>query len=233
MAAPLQIRSISEPKPEPAVEADPASEPARPKTYIPSGSIITGVTLTGVDAPTGRSASSMPIPVLIRVQHEAILPSRFRADVREAFILAEAFGDLSSERVYMRAQKFSMVLTDGKVVDRAIQASAIGPDGVAGVYGKLVSKQGQMIANALFAGFADGASRAFGGNSYGFSGSGGADPSQVAVGGFSGGASTALDRVASYFLAQADAAHPVIATAPGQRVSLILLNGFDLDLAGR
>jgi conjugal transfer pilus assembly protein TraB len=228
---PLQIRTVVEPPP-PVVEATAATERPVPKTYIPSGSIFSGVILTGVDAPTGRSASANPLPVLIRIQHEAILPSRYRADVREAFVLGEAFGDLSSERVYIRAQQISMVLANGKVVDRPIQASAVGSDGSAGLRGRLVSKQGAMIAKALLAGFADGASRAFANNSaYGFSGGGGIDPGQVAVGGFSGGASTALDRVASYFLAQADAAHPVVELPPGRGVSMILLRGFELDLA--
>lgn len=230
---PRGIVTIESPAP---AKADPSKADAkakpRPKTYIPSGSIMSGVILTGVDAPTGRSASSNPLPVLIRVQHEAILPSRYRADVREAFVLAEAFGDLSSERVYIRAQQFSMVLRDGTVVDRPIRASAVGSDGSAGLRGKLVSKQGQMIANALFAGFADGAARAFGGNNGGYYG-GGFNPGDAAQSGFSTGASTALDRVASYFLQQADAMHPVIEMAPGRGVSLIVLSGFDLDLASK
>jgi len=42
------------------------------------------------------------MPALIRVKHQAILPNRVRADVRECFLLVSGFGDLASERAQLR-----------------------------------------------------------------------------------------------------------------------------------
>ena len=52
---------------------------------IPAGSILRGVLLSGMDAPTGRQSRRDPYPALARIKHDAILPNRFRADVRECF----------------------------------------------------------------------------------------------------------------------------------------------------
>lgn len=195
--------------------------------YIPTGSIMTGTLLTGLDAPTGRQAQGQPIPVVIRVKHDAILPSRYTSDVREAFILAAGFGDLSSERAYLRAERFSMVLRNNEVIDIPIKMSAVGNDGKSGLRGRLVSKQGAVIGKALLAGTADGVSRAFGGRSSygGFGDNDLPQSSEVMAAGFGGGASTALDRIAAYFLDQAESMYPVIEIDAGREVSMVLLEG--------
>ena len=50
--------------------------------YIPSGAIISGVFLNGIDAPTGKSSQKNPFPTLIRIQKDAILPNYYTADIR-------------------------------------------------------------------------------------------------------------------------------------------------------
>lgn len=201
-----------------------------PDVYLPTGSILTGVLLNGLDAPTGRNAQGQPVPVVVRLKHEAILPSRYRSDVREAFVLAAGFGDLSSERAYLRAERLSMILRDGRVIDVPIKMAGVGSDGKTGVRGTVVSKQGALIAKALLAGTAEGVSRAFGGNNYGSFGRGNDLPESrdLMVSGIGGGTSSALDRVASYFLQQAEAMYPVVEIAAGREVSFILLEGTDL-----
>lgn len=242
----------SNPRPGPAAPAQPVEPPSAPamqvvrgkprevtapppppiarEVYIPTASIMTGVLLNGLDAPTGRAAQSQPVPVVIRLKHEAILPSRYRSDVREAFVLAAGFGDLSSERAYLRAERLSMILRDGRVIDIPIKMAAVGGDGKTGIRGNVVSKQGALIAKALIAGTAEGVSRAFGGNSYGSFGRGNdlPDSRDMIASGIGGGSSSALDRVASYFLQQADAMYPVVEIAAGMEVSFIVLEGTDL-----
>lgn len=210
----------------PAESAATAARRSIPPVFIPTGSIFTGTMLNGLDAPTGRQASSQPIPVLVRVKHEAILPSRFRSDVREAFLLGAGFGDLSSERAYIRAERLSMILRDGSVIDIPLRAAAVGPDGKTGVRGRVVSKQGAVIGKALLSGMADGISRAFGGTQIG----GGTNGEDVDLTGaaFGGGASSGLDRIASYFLAQAEAMYPVVEIDGGRELSFILLEGVEL-----
>lgn len=128
---------------------------------LPSGSILSGVLVTGMDAPTGKQAQKDPFPSLIRIKAEAILPNRFRADFRECFLIAAGWGDLSSERAYMRAERLSCVRNDGSVLESGLDAYASGEDGKAGIRGRLVSKQGQILARSLMAGFMQGVAGAF------------------------------------------------------------------------
>lgn len=198
--------------------------------YLPSGSIIRGVLLNGVDAPTGRAAMKDPVPVLARIKHDAILPNRYRADVKECFVILDAIGDLPSERVMMRTSTLSCVRKDRTVIDMALKAYAIGEDGRAGLRGTVINKQGAIIAKALVAGFAEGASNAFGGNNNMLSPVGQNGEIQIDVGrsgkaGVMGGASSALDRIAAYYLDLADQMHPVIEIDSARRVSLVILQG--------
>ena len=55
------------------------TQAAKDALFIPAGTILRGVLLNGLDAPTGQGARSQPTPALVRIKHEAILPNRFRA----------------------------------------------------------------------------------------------------------------------------------------------------------
>ena len=135
---------------------------ANPDTvYLPAGSIISGVLLTGVDVPTGQLAQSDPLPALMRVKHEAILPNRYRSDVKECFIIVAAQGDLSSERALMRSESLTCIRMDGRIIEVAIDGWAVGDDGKLGLRGRLVSRNGQVVAKAAAAGFAQAMSQIY------------------------------------------------------------------------
>lgn len=206
---------------------------AETENYLPAGTMITGVLLTGLDAPTGRAAMRDPLPVLLRVKRDAVLPNRYRADYKECFVLLEAVGDLPSERAMMRANGMSCVRPDRSVIDVPMQGFAVGEDGKSGLRGTVVSKQGQAISKAMLAGFADGVSRAFGGQNQSVRLGEGELPSGGAIGasGVMGGASTALDRIAQHFLDLANQLHPVIEIDSGRSVTIVLTKG--RTMAGR
>jgi conjugal transfer pilus assembly protein TraB len=225
------IRSIThDAKPEVAPSVTQSVAKAIPAFYLPTGSMISGVLLAGVDAPTGRGALKDPIPVLARIKREAILPNRYRADVRECFALLESSGDLASERAMMRLTNISCVRRDKTVIDVPIAGYAVGEDGRAGLRGRLVSKQGQVLAKAMMAGFAEGISSAFGGDrQMGLGGNlddiqYGSVPEKGAL----RGASSALDRIAAYYLDLADQLHPTVEIDAGRQVTIILLKGREL-----
>lgn len=241
------IRRMSESEPEPSSTqvsaeqgAQSAVEAAAPTgVFIPAGSIFTGVLLAGVDAPTGRNAGTGdPIPVLARVKEQAILPNRFRADVRECFIVASAIGDLSSERAYMRGEALSCVRTDGGVIETRLAMYGVGEDGKAGVRGRLVSKQAQAISRALIAGFADGMARAFqpqripvlatdGSSSVPFQSFNG---SAAVEAGALGGMGSALERLAQFYIRLAEAMFPVIEVDAGREISFVVTAGGEVML---
>jgi len=229
-----KIRTIKNEKPKEEQETD-----KEMSVNIPAGSMLSGVLVTGMDAPTGRQAQRDPFPSLIRIKTEAILPNRFRADFRECMIIAGGWGDLSSERAYMRAERLSCVRNDGTVLEATIEAFATGEDGKAGLRGRLVSKQGQVIARSLMAGFLQGVSGAFDVRqvpSINIS-RGGADGevqapvyeqafnSNAMQAAGVGGASSALERIANFYLEMAEGIFPVIEIDAMRNVDFIVNRG--------
>jgi conjugal transfer pilus assembly protein TraB len=202
----------------------------RPSLYLPSGTFVTGVLLTGVDAPTGKIASKDPVPVLARIKHDAILPNLYGADIRECFVIFGAVGDITSERAMMRSERISCVRNDRSVVDIPIDGFAVGEDGKAGMRGLLVSKQGIVLRRALLVGFAQSVSQAFGSNQQPLLASPGSTPAYGASAAGIGltGVGSAMDRIADYYLQLADELHPVIEIESGRKVTLVVLQGRDL-----
>jgi len=209
--------------------------------FMPAGSIITGVLINGMDAPTAQGARQDPFPATLRIQKEAILPNRFRADIRECFLIISGYGDLSSERAYLRGETLSCVKDNGDVIETPFDAYAVGEDGKAGVRGRLVSKQGQIIAKSLMAGFLSGAAEAFdvdavptlnlentGRTQYqqtDFTGT-------LAQGAAAKGASNALDRIAQFYIQMAEGIFPVIEIDAGRQVEIIVTKGSSLRVRG-
>ena len=198
--------------------------------YMPSGAMIIGTLITGLDAPTGRGAVKDPVPVLVRVKKEAILPNRFRADVKECFMLAAGAGDLASERAYLRAETISCVRYDKSIIDLKVQAYAVDSDGKAGLRGRLVSKQGAALGKAIIASFAEGVSQAFSGNNRinARDGYNSEVYSQGMEAGAVGGFSSALDRVAQYYLDLADSMHPVLEIDAGRPITFVMVKGQEM-----
>ena len=210
--------------------------------YIPTGSIITGTLITGMDAPTGAQARQDPHPALLRIKHEAILPNRFRADIRECFVLMGGRGSLSSERAYLRGETISCVREDGGVVEASMNSYTVGEDGKAGVRGRLVSKQGQFLARALMAGFLESFANAFDQTpvpSIDINEDGEGSSQQIYQQAFSGdalqsatvsGAGKAMDRLAQFYIDQAEGLFPVIEIDAGREVEMVMINGTSLQI---
>lgn len=213
---------------------DETKEPA--KDFIPAGSIITAVLLNGMDAPTGRSAQSQPLPVLARVKSDAILPNRFRSNVRECRIVGSAWGDLSSERAFIRSEVMSCVRADGAAIEVKVKMFATGEDGKFGLRGPVIEKRGSMIGRAALAGFLQGISTAFqpqripvlatsAGSDQQFQSPSGSEAGRAA--GY-GGVAGAADRLADYYIKRADELVPVIEISAGREVTFVVQEGKEL-----
>jgi conjugal transfer pilus assembly protein TraB len=220
----------------PVAEEETSPEDA---VLIPAGSILQGVLLSGMDAPTGRQSRRDPYPALVRLKHDAILPNRFRADVRECFVVLAGYGDLGSERAYLRSEAISCVRTDGGAIEVPIDAYATGEDGKVGIRGRVVSKQGKLIAQAMMASFVEGFSQMFstvpittlstaGGSSATFQN---VMTPEALQGATIRGAGDALDRLANFFMDMAEEMFPVIEIDAGRRIELVLNRGATLRIA--
>lgn len=189
--------------------------PATIHNTLPTGSFARAVLLSGVDAPTGGLARTNPHPVLLRVMDLARLPNRYRSRIQECFVTAAAYGDLSAERAYMRLEKLSCVLKAGEVMDLPVKGYVTGEDGKNGFRGHVVSKQGQLIARALFAGIASGLGSSIAQSYAQVSTSPlgsvqSVNPSDIAQVGLATGVSNALEKVADFYIERANELYPII-----------------------
>ncbi|MBF1164195.1 MAG: conjugal transfer protein TraB [Dechloromonas agitata] len=203
-------------------------------TFLPV-SFTRGTLLGGLDAPTGGQSQSNPHPVLIRLSDNAFLPNRFRAEYRECFVVAAGYGDISSERAYLRTESLSCVRTDGATLEVKIQGSIYGEDGKVGMRGRLVTKQGQMLANALLAGVVSGIGQGLATSSTEYSTSAlgtvaSATGSEAYRAGLGSGVGKALDRLAQYYIKLAENTFPVIEVDAGREVDVVITKGVRIDV---
>lgn len=210
--------------------------------HLPAGSIFSGTLLTGGDFPTSSQGRKDPFPALLRVKHEALLPNRFRMDFRECFIIASGYGDMSSERAYLRAETLSCVRNDGAVIETGLNAYATGPEGKAGIPGRLVSKTGTLLARGLMAGFMSGVAEAVKPQPINAIATGvpGADTSfqkpnvdDAVQSGAWQGASNAMSKIADYYVEMAKNVFPTIEINPGQPIDFIAIKGTKLSVQSK
>ena len=204
------------------------------RRYLPSGSFTRALLLGGLDAPTGGQAQRNPQPVLLRLSDNAILPNQFRSRVKECFVVGAGYGDVSAERAYIRTESLSCVTRDGTAIDVPMKGYVAGEDGKAGMRGRLVSKQGQILANALLAGIASGIGSAFQQSATTTSLSPLGATSIITSGkqleaGLGTGVGRALDRLAQYYISLAEKVFPVIEIDAGRTVDVVLTQGIALQ----
>lgn len=201
-----------------------------PDVNIPAGSIMTAMLLTGLDAPTGARAQSQPVPVLMRIKKEAIMPNHAWADVKECHLLGSAYGDLASERVNIRGETVSCVLADNTAVEGTVKFFVTGEDGKNGVRGTLVSRSGRVLASAAGAALAQGllssmkdqsAESVFLGG-----GTGGGESGAIT------GASEGFDLLTEYYLDLAEQTFPVIEIPNGRWVDVVLTEMLTVKFKG-
>ena len=204
------------------------------RRYIPSGAFTRAILLGGLDAPTGGMSQRNPQPVLLRLMDNAILPNQFRSRIKECFVIGAGYGDISSERAYIRTESLSCVTRDGTAIDVPVKGYVAGEDGKAGMRGRLVSKQGQILANALIAGVASGIGHAFQQNASTLSisplgSTSTVEPDKQIQAGLGIGVGRALDRLAQYYISLAEKVFPVIEIDAGRPVDVVLTQGVALQ----
>ncbi len=229
--------TLADPAPATKSAADPALKAAAQRDtrrYIPSGAFTRALLLGGLDAPTGGQAQRNPQPVLLRLMDNAVLPNQFRSKVKECFVVGAGYGDVSSERAYIRTESLSCITRDGTAIDVPIKGYIAGEDGKAGMRGRLVSKQGQILANALLAGVASGIGQAFTQSSTTMSISplgttSTIEPGKQIEAGVGTGVGKALDRLAQYYITLAEKVFPVVEIDAGRTVDVVITQGIALQ----
>ncbi|NJM44359.1 MAG: hypothetical protein HC858_10990 [Brachymonas sp.] len=210
----------------------------RIETYMPSGTFFKVAVLTGMDAPTGGQAQNNPHPMLLNVSSLAQLPNQFRSDVKNCAITAQGYGDLSAERAYIRTENMSCVRNNGEVIDVPIVGHVIGGDGKVGLRGRVVTKQGQVLSNALLTSMIS----SFGevakvaatnvtvvpGGSTISSGNSSLSNADLLKRGALGGLGETAKQLSQYYINLAEKLYPVVEIDGGQTAEVVLSQGVSL-----
>lgn len=211
--------------------------PARTlSNFLPVG-FTRAVLLGGLAAPTGGQAQGNPVPVLLRMADLAVLPNGWRGQVKGCLVVGEGFGDHSAERAYIRTTLLSCITHEGQVLEVPIKGSVFGEDGMNGMMGKLVTKQGAILGNALLSGIAAGigsgisqASQITSTTTLGPINTSPTDASGILRQGVGTGVGRALDRLAQYYINLAERTFPVIEVQPGRVVDVVITQGVNVDV---
>ncbi|MDP3532594.1 MAG: TraB/VirB10 family protein [Alphaproteobacteria bacterium] len=203
---------------------------------IPAGSFAKAVLIGGIDASTSVTSSSDPRPILMRLIDHGTLPRQFRSHVDDCHVLAGSYGDLSSERVFMRLEKLTCVDRFSKeILETSVSGYVAGEDGKAGVRGVVVDKTGPMLRNTFIAGFLGGIGNFVEGANRGsvfpvspFGQTNSMSPVDMLKSGAANGTSNAFDKYADFWIKRAEQLQPVIQVSAGRIVDIVITHGASL-----
>lgn len=200
------------------------------KFTIPAGSFVKSILLNGLDAPTSGNAKEEPHPVVLRILDNAILPNRFKADIKECAVVAGGYGELSSDRAIIRAETLSCVGKDGSIYESEGNSIGFitGEDGKIGLSGRVVSKQGAILARTMAAGFIEGMGQVFKEssqtiNTTGMGTTSTLDPNKATQIGIYGGVGEGAKKLSDYYLKLNDQMHPVVEINIGRKCDIIFI----------
>ena len=205
--------------------------------FLPPNSIATAKVVVGVDAATNVHSQSDPLPVLLRITG----PARsvfsdgklYRTQVQGCMVNGAAYGDLSSEKVYVKLQRMTCPQPGGRFAVSEVKGF-ISFGGKVGLRGRVVSREGGLIGQAFLAGLAGGFGRGFSANANSiFSGANVSVNGQrqqlstgdIVKGGLGEGVSKAGDTVSDYLIERAEQYQPVIEMPTGADVEVVFLDG--------
>ena len=219
---------------QPAKKQDQANE--RPVAYLPKGAMFEATLLNGMDAPTSQVAQKNPVPSVMRVKTDAVLPNYHLYDIKECFVLVSGYGVLGTSRANLRTEDISCIREDGRVIEGKLEGYVVGEDGSVGLRGPLVSKQGQLIAKSLAAGVLSGFGDALRPTSIpqlnlnpsSTQLTERADPRTIAESGVARGFSDASKAAASFYMEMARESTPFVEITAGRKATLVLIKGVEL-----
>lgn len=227
----------------PAGPKKPAGDNAGPQLllqdspdYLPPNSYAPARVIVGVDASTGVASQTDPLPVVLRITGPARSVMRggrvLTTDLTGCLVNGAARGDLSSEKVYVKLARMTCAQPGGRYAVSEVKGF-ISFAGKSGVRGRVVSREGSLVGQALIAGIVGGFGRGFSANANSvFAQTTGADgkrqalsPTDILAGGFGQGAGEAADTVSKYLIERAEQYQPVVEMPTGIEVEIVFLDG--------
>jgi len=207
-------------------------EKAGDYVYLPAGSFVKGVLLTGVYAPANEGN---PLPVLLSVQEAFYGPNNSRVPLRGMFAIGKAYGDTVSRRAIVQVNTISVVMDNGKVFEHNENIGYLADmNGQLGIPGELIYSTGKQLSLNFLSGFLSGATEALAQtetttsqNAYGTSNKNvTGDSSKYAM--FSGISSSA-EGLSDYYAQQLENMVPAVKINAGVEVIFVVQNGCQIE----
>ncbi|HCU06426.1 MAG TPA: hypothetical protein DIC42_02430 [Holosporales bacterium] len=206
--------------------------------YVPAGTFVKARLTSGVVASTAVGASASPQPLHMEMTHFGNMPRGFKTDVKRCFLIGSAYGDLASERVFMRLETLSCIeRKTGEIMELKVDGYVSGEDGANGMRGIIVDKSGPAMRNAFVGGFLSGVggflSDANKGTSQispmGITTQEALKAADILKGGAGKGVGNAMEKMADFYIKRAEQLQPVIEIEPGRSVDVVFKAGFDMN----
>jgi conjugal transfer pilus assembly protein TraB len=206
------------------------------RSSIPAGTTVKAVLVSSVDAPCGVTAAADPHPVKLRLLDDGHLPNNVRARLKGGLLIASSYGELSSERVYIRLERMTQVKPNGDYVETEITGFVSGEDGKYGLRGVVVDRSGELVKSAAFSGALSGMSKFFQATVDAHqlhrrghhSGGHGLDNLDILKAGAADGGTSSLDKLSEYYINRAEQLQPVIQIGAGRVVDITFTHGADV-----
>lgn len=197
---------------------------------IPAGTVVKAILVSGADCSVAVQKPTGPNMMLLKPLDNGKLPRNVRVLLKGSVIIGNAIGDIASERVYVRAERMTLVERNGSFIETEVSAYVSGEDGREGLRGVVVDRSGQIITRAAFASILQGVSEGIQGalNNQTIQKLAEANrPSKTILdvdmlrnSGMQGG-TTALSKLSEYYIKRAEQLQPAIQVAAGRVVDVI------------
>lgn len=209
--------------------------------YIPAGSHAKATLISGVDAGIGISSEADPRHVLMRVTgavtSAGIGVNNLKSNVLVGCVIqAQAVGDISSEKAYLKPALMTCAKKGGVVIELPVKGYVIS-QGKSGIRGKIISREGDLVLKSFLSG-------AIGGIGGGVSQN--MQPKfklksgemvgerqsikDIFAGGIGSGVGTSSEKLSDYFITKAEQYQPVISIDEGITVDVVFQEGFSLEV---
>lgn len=207
--------------------------------YIPSGATTKAYLLGGVNAPTMTRGQNNPVPLLMKLVDITIIPNHDKLNLKDCFVLGEGYGDLSDERTHVRLTNLSCVGKSDDLrsyIDHTVQGIVYDTDGIEGLVGEVISKQGTMLWRTFVAGLVGGIGDAFStqnqivmASPYGTT----TQTEDISTGqklenSAYAGVGEAADKLADFYIKMAEAIEPRIETLGNKIIDIVITKGIKI-----
>jgi len=197
--------------------------------------------ITGAYAPTFQNSQANPLPVLLEAEGNILMANDVEGSVDKCFLLGSAKGNINSQTVSIKLVSISCLIDDGKYrIEGPISGWVIGENGMPGIPGEMLHKNGAWIAKTFVAGFLQTFAQAItGGQTQPIVIGTGTTGTNTNVGqaiagntayAAATGLSTVFGKLGDYYLKMAEQIFPVIEVKPGRTVDIMLLGGENLSV---